>query len=187
VPAIASGSNVTSAVALVGIMVTAVVAVFGYVHASRTARKERVAHEFAEALKAVGDYQDLPFRTRRRAGSDSETRAAIADRVSDIHSRLDFYSGWLHVMTPSVAGVYDELVAAARREASVHVKTAWTEPLITTDEGMNLGLGSVYVYPETDALKARCITAMRQYLRPSWHPRRRTRSIQLVSASSGGT
>lgn len=169
----ASGTNVTTAVALVGIMVTAVVAVYGYVHSSRSARRERVAREFAEALKAIGDYQDLPFRTRRRAGSDAATRAAIADRVADIHSRIDFSSAWLHVMTPSVATVFDELVTVVRREASPHVKSAWTEAPITTDDGMNLGLGALYTYPETNALKARCVEAMRRHLEPSWPPRRR--------------
>jgi len=164
---------VTVAVALLGILVTAVVAVFGYLHTARVNRRERVAQELAQALRAVGDYQDLPFRVRRRPASAPETRAGFAERISDIHSRLDFHSAWLGVAAPPVAVLFDTLVKTVREEVGPHVKAAWREPLITEDDGMNLGLGSIYVYPQTERLKIECAEAMQRYLEPSWPLRRR--------------
>jgi hypothetical protein len=160
-----AGTSATSAIALLGILVTAVVAVSGYLHSARAGRRERIAHEFAEALRTVGDYQDLPFRIRRRRASDAETRAAIAERISEIHSRLDFHVAWLRVAAPDVAKTFDELVEVVRQEVGPHAKRAWLEPVISADSGMNLGLGAVYFAPRTDQLKVDCINAMSSHLR----------------------
>jgi hypothetical protein len=110
----------------------------------------------------------LPFRVRRRPASTPETRAGFAERISDIHSRLDFHSAWLHVAAPPVAVLFDRLVKTVRMEVNPHVKAAWRESLITEDTGMNLGLGSIYVAPETDRLKGECTELMRRYLDSSW-------------------
>jgi hypothetical protein len=163
-----SGSSITTAVALTGIMVTAIVAVFGYLYTARVGQRERIAHELAEALRTVGDYQDLPYRVRRRKASDSETRAALAERVSEIHSRLDFHTAWFGVAAPPVAEIFDELVEIARNEVGPHVKAAWLEPVIVEDAQMNLGLGARYASPRTDHLKLECIRVMQREMRMPW-------------------
>lgn len=78
--------------ALAGILVAASVAVFGYWHTSRVARRERMAQSLEQATNAVGDYQDLPCRVRRRPSSEPAVRSGLAERISGIHSRLDFHS-----------------------------------------------------------------------------------------------
>jgi hypothetical protein len=166
--AASSGTSVATAVALAGILLTAIVAVFGYLHTARVSRRERVAHELAEALRAVGDYQNLPFRIRRRKAADAETRASMAELASDIHSRLDFHAAWLRVAAPAVSKVFDDLVRTLRHEVDPHAKAAWLEPVIAEDAGMNLGLGSVYATPRTEELKTECAAVMRSQLRTWW-------------------
>ncbi len=158
----------TTAVALTGILVTAIVALYGYLHTARVSRRERIARELAEALRTVGDYQDLPFRIRRRKAEDQETRAALAERISDIHSRLDFHAAWLRVAAPPVSRIFDDLVEAVRAEVGLHAKAAWLEPVITDDAGMNLGLGAAYATPRTDELKLEVTRAMRREMRTSF-------------------
>jgi len=163
-----SGSSITTAVALAGILVTAIVAVFGYLYTARVGRRERIARELAEAVRSVGDYQDLPYRIRRRKASDAETRAALTERASDIHSRLDFHTAWLRVAAPLVAEIFDELVETVRNEVGPHVKAAWLEPVIVEDAQMNLGLGARYASPRTDHLKLACTRAMQREVRMPW-------------------
>jgi hypothetical protein len=68
-------------ITLAGILVAGSVAVFGYLHTSRVTRRERMAQSLAEAINAVGDHQDLPYRVRRRPSSDPTVRSAPADRI----------------------------------------------------------------------------------------------------------
>lgn len=149
------------------VLVTGSVAIFGYLHASRMARRERMAQTLAQAINAVGDYQDLPYRVRRRPSAEPTVRNNLAERISDIHSRLDFHSAWLRITTPGVATAYDRLVTDVREEAGVHIKDAWLQPIIKHDQEMNLGLGQQYECPETEAARNECIAVMRKYLRSS--------------------
>lgn len=154
-------------IALAGVFVAGGTAIFGYLHASRMTRRERMAQTLAQAINAVGDYQDLPYRVRRRPASEPTIRSGLAERISDIHSRLDFHSAWLRITAPDVAVAYDRLVANVRREAGAHVKMAWLEPIIERDQEMNLGLGLHYRCPETEVARNECIAAMRKHLRSS--------------------
>jgi hypothetical protein len=156
-----------SLITVAGILVTGGVAIFGYLHTSRAARRERIAHTLAQAISAVGDYEDLPYRVRRRPSSDPATRSQLSERVSDIHSRLDFHSAWLRISAPAVAPSYDHLIAEVRWEVGGHIKKAWLEPLIEQDQGMNLSLGAQYQCPRTEAARDKCIAGMRNYLRSS--------------------
>jgi len=50
-------------ITLAGIILTGGVAIFGYLHTSRASRRERMAQVLAQAISAVGDYEDLPYRS----------------------------------------------------------------------------------------------------------------------------
>jgi hypothetical protein len=82
--------------------VAALVVVVGYIVAQAQARQERRAKAFAEALAAVEDYMECPYRIRRRPNSDAATRQGITSAISDIQSRIAFHEAWLQVETPSV-------------------------------------------------------------------------------------
>lgn len=147
-------------IALGGVLV----ALAGYFFHNHQARRERKMRAFADALGAVAEYQELPYRIRRRQGADAATRAAIAERVSDIQVKVAFHLAWLEIESVAVADAYRGLVAAARREAGAHMSAAWQEPVLADDAAMSLGTG--YASPETDAARAACLSAMRGHLGP---------------------
>lgn len=147
-------------IALGGVLV----AFAGYLFHHHQARRERKMRAFADALGAVAEYQELPYRIRRRQGADATTRAAIAERVSDIQVKVAFHQAWLEIESEAVADAYRTLVAAARREAGAHMSAAWQEPILADDAAMSLGTG--YASPGTDAARAGCLSVMRAHLAP---------------------
>jgi hypothetical protein len=56
----------------------------GYLLNQIWARNERRAKAFAEALAAIENYLEMPYRVRRRPASDSQTRATLTNQMSDI-------------------------------------------------------------------------------------------------------
>ncbi len=94
---------------------------------------------YAEALRAVEDYLEAPYRIRRRDGS-AGVRWELTESISEIKSRITFYTGWLSINAPKA--VYEEYVkfdAAARREAGAQMTEAWNGPPTTEDAGVPLG------------------------------------------------
>jgi hypothetical protein len=147
-------------IALAGVLV----GLSGYFFHHHQARRDRKMRAFADALGAVAEYQELPYRIRRRQGADAATRAAIAERISDIQVQVAFHQAWLEIESEAVAAAYRELVAAARREAGAHMSEAWGEPILGDDASMRLGNG--YASPETEGARSVCLRAMRAHLRP---------------------
>jgi len=142
--------------------VAALVVVVGYIVAQAQARQERRAKAFAEALGAVEDYMECPYRIRRRPNSDPATRQGITSAISDIQSRIAFHEAWLQVETPLVAGKYSDLVRAARKEAGSEMQKAWLAPPLGTDAATNLG--ERLDRPKTDAARTEVVSAMRRQL-----------------------
>lgn len=148
---------------LVAACIAALVAVLGYVMTQTWARRERRAKAFAEALAAVEDYMESPYRIRRRASSASDHRSQLTTAISDVQSRITFHQAWLHVEAPRVATAYDALVRAARDEAGTHMREAWAARPLRSDAEMNL----VASYPRvaTDAAREEVVMAARRDLR----------------------
>jgi hypothetical protein len=144
-------------------LIGALVIVAGYYVTQAQALRERRAKVFAEALAAVEDYMETPYRIRRRPRSDVDTRERVTSAISDIQSRIAFHEAWLRVETPTVAAEYSQLVRAARAEAGANMTVAWAAPLLDTDAAMSLG--TRYGRDQTDAARDRVVTAMTQHLR----------------------
>ncbi|MFF8843407.1 hypothetical protein ACF08N_11845 [Streptomyces sp. NPDC015127] len=140
--------------ALLGVYVT-------YSLNQRAVRRERRSKTFAEALTAVEEYLEMPYRIRRRMNS-AEARRELTDEVSSILARMAFHQAWLQIEASSVAGPYATLVATARAEAGVQMSEAWQQSPITSDGGMNLG--AAYPRVRSDEARALCIDAMRRHL-----------------------
>ena len=141
-------------ITVVGAVVT-VVATYGL--NQRAGRRERQAKAFAEALTAIEDYANMPYRIRRR----SNTRAArheISVELDKIQSRIAFQHAWLQIESAEVAAAYDRLIRAARSEAGEQMKKAWAQPPPKLDEEMSLG--GAYPRTEIDAARRDCIMAM---------------------------
>ncbi|MEU2542350.1 MULTISPECIES: hypothetical protein [Streptomyces] len=128
----------------------------------RAVRRERRAKTFAEALTAVEEYLEMPYRIRRRSESSSAVRQQLTDEVSSLLARMAFHQAWLQIEATTVAGPYATLVATARAEAGAQMSLAWQQPPITTDSGMNLGIP--YPRDRSNAARAACIEVMRQHL-----------------------
>jgi hypothetical protein len=142
------------------------IALFGayltYALNQRAVRRERRAKTFAEALTAVEEYLEMPYRIRRRPKSSSAVRQQLTDEVSGLLAQMAFHQAWLQIEASAVAGPYATLVPTARAEAGAQMSLAWHQPPITTDSGMNLGVP--YPRDRSNAARAICIEVMRRHL-----------------------
>jgi hypothetical protein len=127
----------------------------------RAARRERQTNFFAEALSAIEDYAELPYRIRRRPSTPG-ARHELTEQISQIQSRIAFHQAWLSIETPSVARSYENLVQAAKAQAGKQMTQAWQEPVVTKDAQVNLG--TAYPRDEINAARSQCIEAMRETL-----------------------
>jgi Tfp pilus assembly protein PilE len=114
---------------IVGI-VAAVIAVKAYRTQQQETRRQQKASLYAEAVQAVEDYMECPYRILRKDGS-SQARREITQHISDVKSRISFYTGWMAIHgTTRVRAAYDSFVAAAQLEAGPQMTAAWeTQPV----------------------------------------------------------
>jgi hypothetical protein len=141
------------------------VAFSGQIYNQAKQRRIDTGKTFAEAMSAVSDYEDLAFRVRRRPSSTPETRWELSQRISEVHTRMDYYTALLDINAPEVAVEYRELVEKVREVFNVYIKDAWTHPPYETDTDMNQRLGQQYPGKETvDPARITCTEAMRRRL-----------------------
>lgn len=145
---------IVPAIALFGIYVT-------YMLNQQAARRERRSKAFAEALTAVEEYLEMPYRIRRRPAAP-DVRRELTDKVSSLLARKAFHQAWLQIEASEVAVPYAALVASARAEAGVQMSEAWQHPPIETDSGMNLG--SPYPRDRSNQARPVCLESMRRHL-----------------------
>jgi hypothetical protein len=178
----ASWTWTQTAVLLAGIIAVAgalVSAALSYHLNQRAARRERQANVFADALTAIEEYAELPYRIRRRPGTPG-ARHELTEQISQIQSRIAFHRAWLGIEAPAVARSYENLVRAAKTQVGQQMKQAWREPVMTKDAQVSLGMA--YPRDEIDDARDRCLAAMREALgRP---PRRPARAVSGVATGS---
>ena len=110
---------------LLAAIVASVVVMIGYSFQKEQSRKAEQAIIYGEAIRAVHDYLEAPYRVLRRDGS-AGGRLAITTYVSNIQSRLAYYDTVLRVHAPAdVRAAYKELVGAAKQEAGPQMTAAW--------------------------------------------------------------
>lgn len=152
----------TIVAALVAALVAAAVAVVGYRRQQQQHRRDRRAIMFAEALRAVEDYLEVPYRVRRRDGSH-QARMAVTDHISDIQSRISFHTGWLDIhASPQVRDAYTRYVAAAKQEAGPQVTAAWKARPTRRDR--DVPIGEPLRQPNAAAARKAVLAAMRANL-----------------------
>lgn len=144
-----------ASLAVVGAVISAVL---GYLFSQRAARRQRQAKTFAEALAAVEDYAELPYRVRRRSG-DAEARRVLTEDISRVQSRIAFYQALLRIEEPVVAIAYEKLVRSAKRQAGGQMREAWTQRVRKKDHQMNLRVA--YPRDEIDRELTKCVATMR--------------------------
>lgn len=154
---------------IIAAAIAAVVAVAGYVRTQAWARRERRAKAFADALAAIEDYLEAPYRVRRRQAATPEARTALTSILNDLQARIALHRAWLQVEAPAVAEAYEALVSAARAEAGTQMTDAWNSAPLANDADMNLKVA--YAHPDSDAQRLLAARSMRRNLRP-WPGRR---------------
>lgn len=122
---------------IVGV-VAAVVAVRAYKTQQQEGRRQQRASFYADAIQAVEDYMECPYRILRRDGSP-EARREITQHINDVKSRISFYTGWMAIQgTEKVRVAYDAFVMAAQQEAGPQMTAAWDSKPIKKDKDVPL-------------------------------------------------
>lgn len=148
--------------ALIAAAIAARVAINGYRTQQQEARRQQRATFYAEAVRAVEDYVEAPYRIRRRDGS-AEARRQLTQQVSDIKSRISFYSAWMEIHgTPAVDAAYRAYYAAARAEAGQQMTLAWRTDPVKDDK--DVPQGAALTRTATDDKRAELIAAMKASL-----------------------
>jgi hypothetical protein len=146
---------------VIAILGAALSALLTYALNRRAARRERRARAFGEALSVIEDYAEMPYRIRRRPGTD-EGRHKLTEEVSRIYSRLAFHQALLDIEAPTVAAAYRLLANEAKAEVGEQMKEAWQRPVRTTDAEMNLE--HHYDRTRVDRARDHCVEVMRESL-----------------------
>ncbi|MFJ4175384.1 hypothetical protein [Microbacterium sp. NPDC089696] len=112
--------------------IAAVIAVGGYIWQQRHTRADKRAVMYSEALRAVEDYAEAPFRVRRRQGKDA--RATVSTQISEIQSRLALSAALLTISTNThIATAFDNLVTITKKTAGQAMTDAWKSRRLRRD------------------------------------------------------
>jgi hypothetical protein len=118
-------------------IIAGLVALTGYLLNQFANRRERTSKVYAEALEAIREYQELPYKIRRRPDSNGTTRAALGDKTGEVVSRLWFDRAWLQTDS-EVGAAYRDLMAQTKQDGGIYRATAWSEPVPIKDEDAQL-------------------------------------------------
>jgi hypothetical protein len=138
------------------------VGLWRYIQDQRDRRRTHLRDVFSEALRAVADYQELPYLVRRRGDHTPMTPAEIAWHASEVQSRLDFYIARLRLEATQIGNSYERLVGITRQETGAHITEAWAQPRLDQDEDMPLQVR--YSRDNADVERAACLNVMHTYL-----------------------
>ena len=153
-------------VAAVGACLTfaaVVIAALTYWQAQQQGRRERRAKAFAEALQAVEEYMEGPYRIRRRPDEDEAGRWQITESLSAVKARVSFHQAWLQTEgLDEVCDAYESLVRASLVEAGPAMTAAWESAGVRRDA--ELPLGQAYPRPQVDQARDGFLAAVRRVL-----------------------
>jgi hypothetical protein len=149
---------------------TAVIAVLGVaatiLTTSARARREHLIGLYADALSAVANYLEGPYRIRRKDGTTAH-RNTISAGISDVKASIDHSQTLLRLHARrGVADAYDNFVAAARVDAGQQMHEAWKLPAITEDEDVNLHVA--YDRTLSDKYRTHVVKVMQADLARRW-------------------
>jgi hypothetical protein len=152
------------------------------VNAART-RHESWATLYADALGAVAEYLEGPYRILRKDGQAS-TRLAITSKLSDVKAAIDHSQALLRLLCDAgVADAIDHYVMVAKQEAGQQMHDAWLADPVTVDAGVNLNVA--LPRDRSAAARALLVEVMQAHLRRRWYSRRsHTRYKAAVAAAT---
>jgi hypothetical protein len=131
---------VTLGLGVATIVVTIALAAWNVVKQQKAGRRQERVKTYAEALHAVEDYQEAPYRVLRTDGS-ATVRWQLSEAISDIQSRISFYTAWMSIDAPAeVLAAYEAYVVAAKCEAGPQMTAAWRGPVTKRNKDVPLGM-----------------------------------------------
>jgi hypothetical protein len=146
-------------------LVAAAIAVATYSWQQRQARRDQQAAIYSEALRAVEEYAEAPYRVRRHDGTP-ETRTALTTHLNEVQSRLAYYAALLSIHAPrEVAEAYERLVTTLKQQAGPQISEAWRSTAVKRDRDVPLGTAGYYSRDRIDAALRGTRDAMRSSLR----------------------
>lgn len=146
-------------------VVAAGIAVLTYRGQRRQARRDRQAEIYGEAIRAVEDYAEAPYRVRRRDGTPA-THAALITHLHEVQSRLAYYTALLDLHAPrAVAYAYQNLVYVLKEQAGPQISDAWNVSPIRRARAVPLGAGGRYSRDRIDQASQIARDSMRHSLR----------------------
>lgn len=150
------------AIPMVVLVGTIAYGIWSYRRQQRDKHRDSLRDLFSEALRAVADYQELPYLVRRRSDDSPMKPSELTWHASGVQSRLDFYVARLQLESDALGTAYGALVGATRREAGAHMTEAWRENRLASDA--DIPLGAAYPRNSADQERQRCLAVMRQHL-----------------------
>ncbi|WP_026416968.1 hypothetical protein [Actinomadura oligospora] len=145
-----------------GVM-TAAVALVGYWSNLFMKRREARGQMYAEALQVIHRYEELPYMIRYRPASDSQVRADLGERISEVFLSVSYYQTLLTMDSRVVGEAYAELYKQTRRGGGPHRKEAWSQPPMESDT--EASGQTFFPYDNAPELEC-CLLAMRRELTP---------------------
>lgn len=149
----------TPMIVLIG---TVAYGIWSYRRQQQDKHRDGLRDLFSEALRAVADYQELPYLVRRRSDDSPMKPSELTWHASGVQSRLDYYVARLQLEADTLGDSYASLVGATRREAGAHTSEAWGQDRLESDAHMPLGAG--YARESADEERRRCLAVMRQHV-----------------------
>lgn len=138
---LSAGDIVALVLGVVTIIVTIALGAWNVVKQQKEARRQERAKTYAEALRAVEDYQEAPYRVMRTDGS-AAVRWQLTESLSEVQSRINFYTGWMSIGAPTdVREAYEAYVLAAKQEAGSQMTAAWRGRVTKKNKDVPLGVG----------------------------------------------
>lgn len=176
----------TQVVTLAGALIAAGGVILTLLFNAAKGRRDALATLYADALGAVAEYLEGPYRILRKDGV-ATTRVAITGKISDVKTAIDHNQALLRLHADlGVADAYDAFVRAAKDEAGKQMHEAWKADPVTTDEGVNL-----YVplpRGDSEAARARLLAVMQADLARRWYnPKSNSRYDAAVAAVTAAT
>jgi hypothetical protein len=118
-----------------GVVAAVVNAISGNLRANANVRRDR----YAQAVRYLIAWGEYPYRIRRRADDEPETRASLASLGHTLQEQRAEIAGWIAAESRTLSKVFDQCARDISAIVGPACAEAWTSPPITTSAGMNLG------------------------------------------------
>ncbi len=125
---------------LTGAVVVAVISLVGVAFATlapmRDVAADRKRTRYAEAVGALVEWFEMPYRVARRVNDEDGTVQRLAESSHDLQIRLVTHQSWIAGESVTVHRAYRATVSWLKEHCKSALQAAWEQPVSTS---MNIG------------------------------------------------